>query len=65
MFLWIFAQLWRATYRVAADQSGEMISGLTLNDTLWYLMVTEAIILSTFYKGLRRYESGSAIHAQI
>ncbi|MBP7964837.1 MAG: ABC-2 family transporter protein [Caldilineaceae bacterium] len=43
LFLWIFAQLWRVTYgAVGATQ----IAGMTLSDTLWYLMIAETIILS-------------------
>jgi ABC-2 type transport system permease protein len=43
LFMWIFAQLWRTTYN-ANGQS--VISGLTLQETMWYLMVAETIILS-------------------
>ncbi len=42
-FMWIFAQLWKVTY--AAAGTGE-INGLTLQDTLWYLVITETIELS-------------------
>ena len=42
-FMWIFAQLWRATFAAAGT---EVISGLTLPDTLWYLMLAETIELS-------------------
>ena len=45
MFMFIFFQLWRATYQVAGDTSGA-IAGLRLSDTLWYLLVAEAITLS-------------------
>jgi ABC-2 type transport system permease protein len=42
-FMWIFAQLWRVTF----DATGvEIINGLTLRDTLWYLMMAETIELS-------------------
>lgn len=42
-FMWIFAQLWQVTF----DASGsEMIAGLTVRDTLWYLMMAETIELS-------------------
>lgn len=43
LFMWIFAQLWRVTY---GAMGAEQISGLTLRDTLWYLMMAEVIILS-------------------
>ncbi len=43
LFIWIFAQLWRVTYSVAGTAS---IAGLTLHDTLWYLMLSEAIEIS-------------------
>jgi ABC-2 type transport system permease protein len=42
-FMWIFAQLWRVTFDAAG--TGE-INGLTLRDTLWYLMLAETIELS-------------------
>lgn len=43
LFMWMFVQLWRATYRSAGQ---ETIAGLTLRDTLWYLMMAETIVLS-------------------
>ena len=43
IFLWVFIQLWSATYKVAGQSE---IGGLTLTNTLWYLMMTEAIQLS-------------------
>ncbi len=43
LFLWIFLQLWRTTYG-ASGQS--QIAGLTLKDTLWYLMIAETVVLS-------------------
>ena len=43
LFMWIFAQLWRTTYSASGQES---IAGLSLNDTLWYLMMAETIILS-------------------
>jgi ABC-2 type transport system permease protein len=43
IFLWVFIQLWATTYRV---MNQENIGGLTLANTLWYLMLTEAIQLS-------------------
>lgn len=42
-FMWIFAQLWRVTF---AANGSTVINGLTLPDTLWYLMMTETIELS-------------------
>ncbi len=42
-FMWIFAQLWRVTYAAAGSS---VINGLTLQDTLWYLMMAETIELS-------------------
>jgi ABC-2 type transport system permease protein len=42
-FMWIFAQLWRVTFSAAG---AEVINGLTLRDTLWYLMMAETITLS-------------------
>jgi ABC-2 type transport system permease protein len=41
--MWIFAHLWRATY---AATGAAAIEGLSLVDTLWYLMLAEAIVLS-------------------
>ncbi len=43
MFMWVFIQLWRATYRATGQ---EVIAGLTLRETLWYLMLAETIVLS-------------------
>jgi ABC-2 type transport system permease protein len=43
MFMVIFAQLWTTTYRALGQSS---IGGLSLNETLWYLMVAETIVLS-------------------
>jgi ABC-2 type transport system permease protein len=43
LYLFIFVQLWQATYRSAGQTA---IAGLTLRDTLWYLMLAETIILS-------------------
>jgi ABC-2 type transport system permease protein len=42
-FMWIFAQLWRVTF---ASSGGQAINGLTLSDTLWYLMMAETLTLS-------------------
>ncbi|MCC7117280.1 MAG: ABC-2 family transporter protein [Anaerolineales bacterium] len=41
-FMWIFYQLWKVTFAAAG---AEVISGLTLRDTLWYLMLAETIEL--------------------
>lgn len=50
IFLWIFTQLWRATFRSATgcelDCADQVMSGLTLRETLWYLMLAESIVLS-------------------
>lgn len=43
IFMCVFFQLWRVTYSSAGQ---ETISGLSLNDTLWYLMIAETVILS-------------------
>ncbi len=43
VILYVFVQLWRATYRAVG---AETIAGLTFRDTLWYLVMTETIILS-------------------
>lgn len=43
MFMWVFHQLWRATY----VSSGKVVmNGLTLSDTMWYLMMAETIELA-------------------
>lgn len=42
-FMWIFAQLWRVTFTASGSA---VINGLTLSDTLWYLMMAETIELS-------------------
>ncbi len=41
-FMWIFYQLWKATFDAAG---ADVIGGLTLRDTLWYLMLAETIEL--------------------
>jgi len=43
MILYVFLQLWRATY---SGQPGGLIGGFTLPQMLWYLAITESIILS-------------------
>lgn len=43
LFMWIFMNLWRVTY---GAQGGHSIAGLTLADTMWYLMMAEAVMLS-------------------
>jgi ABC-2 type transport system permease protein len=43
VFMWAFVHLWRAVYSSAGQT---VISGLTLRDTLWYLMLTETLTLS-------------------
>jgi ABC-2 type transport system permease protein len=45
LFMWIFFQLWRVTYS-SAGAGAEGIAGLTLRDTMWYLMLAETILLS-------------------
>ena len=42
-FMWIFYQLWNVTFNAAGTGS---INGLTLRDTMWYLMLAETIELS-------------------
>jgi len=41
-FMWIFYQLWKVTY---AASGSDVISGLSLRDVLWYLMLAETIEL--------------------
>jgi ABC-2 type transport system permease protein len=41
-FMWIFYQLWKVTYQAAGAPE---INGLSLHDTLWYLMLAETIEL--------------------
>lgn len=43
MFMWIFGMLWRAVFTA---QGAVSIAGLTLNDTLWYLLMAETVVLS-------------------
>jgi ABC-2 type transport system permease protein len=42
-FMWIFYQLWRVTFSASGTY---IINGLSLQDTLWYLMMAETIELS-------------------
>src|SRR5512143_2572267 len=43
LILYVFIQLWRTTYSVTGTNQ---IAGLTLSDTIWYLVMTETIMLS-------------------
>ncbi|HLF90704.1 MAG TPA: ABC-2 family transporter protein [Anaerolineales bacterium] len=43
LFMWIFLQLWRVTYGAVGMDA---IAGMTLRETMWYLMITEMVILS-------------------
>lgn len=43
MFMWVFGMLWQAVF---AAQGTEQIAGLTLNHTLWYLLMAELVVLS-------------------
>lgn len=54
-FMWIFAQLWKVTF---AASGSTIINGLTLLDTLWYLMLAETLELS-------RPRMGSTIAAAV
>ncbi len=42
LFMWIFFQLWRITFAAAGT---EAINGLTLRDTMWYLLLAETLEL--------------------
>jgi len=42
-FMWIFYQLWQVTFAASGSNT---INGLTLRDTMWYLMMAETIELS-------------------
>lgn len=42
-FMWIFYQLWKVTFSAAGS---DMINGMTLYSTMWYLMMAETIELS-------------------
>jgi ABC-2 type transport system permease protein len=41
-FMWVFHQLWKVTFSAAGT---EVMSGLTLGNMLWYLMLAETIEL--------------------
>ncbi len=43
MFMWIFSQLWQATYGAVGQAS---IAGMTAAQTMWYMMLAETIVLS-------------------
>src|SRR5919204_708692 len=43
MILYIFLQLWRATY---AARGGAAIAGFSVAQMIWYLALTESIVLS-------------------
>ena len=42
-FMWIFYQLWKVTFSAAGT---DIINGMTLYSTMWYLMMAETIELS-------------------
>jgi ABC-2 type transport system permease protein len=42
LFMWIFFQLWRITFSAAGSN---VISNLTLRDTMWYLLLAETLEL--------------------
>ena len=42
IFMWIFFQLWRVTF---ASAGTEAINGLTLRDTMWYLLLAETVMM--------------------
>ncbi|MBW4612062.1 MAG: ABC-2 family transporter protein [Desmonostoc vinosum HA7617-LM4] len=44
VILYIFLQLWRVTY---TETNAEQLGGLTLPQMLWYLGITESIVLSS------------------
>ena len=43
LFMWVFANLWRATY---AASNTDQLGGLTIRSMMWYLVVAETIELS-------------------
>lgn len=44
IFMWVFVHLWRATF--AATGGAATVRGLTLANTLWYLVLAETITLA-------------------
>ena len=42
LFMWIFYQLWRVTF---AASGSDVLNGLTLRDTMWYLLLAETLEL--------------------
>lgn len=42
LFMWVFFQLWRVVFAASGNAS---INGLTLNDTIWYLLLAETLEL--------------------
>jgi ABC-2 type transport system permease protein len=42
LFMWIFFQLWHITFAAAGS---EVINGLSLRDTMWYLLLAETLEL--------------------
>jgi len=43
MFMWIFAQLWQTTFKAGGSA---VIAGYSLQNTMWYLLFAETIVLS-------------------
>ena len=43
VILYVFVQLWRTTFSAVGS---ERIAGLSLSDTIWYLVMTETVMLS-------------------
>jgi len=43
VILYVFVQLWRTTFGVVGS---DRIAGLSLSDTIWYLVMTETVMLS-------------------
>lgn len=42
VFMWIFFQLWRVTF---AASGSDVLNGLTLRDTMWYLLLAETVMM--------------------
>ena len=42
IFMWVFYQLWRVTFSASGSSS---MNGLTLRDTIWYLLLAETLEL--------------------